>query len=94
MDIQNVLENEYVVIGLALFIGLYGLALARIPLPNYIRNLFNNNLFRVFFLSLLLINNFERAPHIAVIVALVFVLTLEYLSNVEQEENMYYAMNM
>ena len=94
MDIQNVLDNEYVALGIAIFVALYGLALARLPLPNYVRNLFNNNFFRMFFLSLLLIHNFDRAPHVAVAVALVFVLTLEYLSNVEQEENMYYMMNM
>jgi len=84
------LDNEYVTILTALFIGLYGLALARTQIPDYIRNLFSNNIFRVVWLSLLIILNFDKTPHIAIVVALVFVLTLHYINKMEAQENLAY----
>ena len=86
----SVLDNEYVAVGVALFITLYGLTLARVELPNYIRNLFTNGIFRVVFLSLLVMQNFNKAPHIAFTVAMVFVLTLYYLGEQEIKENFAY----
>ncbi len=84
------LDNDYVVVALALFLVLYGYAGARMELPGYIRNLFNNNIFRVVFLTLLLMQNFNKAPHVAITVALVFVLTLHFLSEQEVKENFAY----
>jgi hypothetical protein len=85
MDLKF-LDNENVALGVAMFVALYGLSLGRAPLPPMIRNLFNNNLFRVAFLSLLLIANFKKTPHVAVAVALIFVVTLNYLSEEEMKE--------
>jgi hypothetical protein len=42
------------------------------------------------FLSLLLIYNFEKNPHIALTIALIFVLTLEYLNKEKMYENCAY----
>jgi hypothetical protein len=86
----SVLDNEYVVAGLALFIGLYGLTLSRVELPDYVRNLFNNNIFRVVWLFLLLVFNFNKVPHVAITIALVFVLTLHYINEQEIKENFAY----
>lgn len=91
MDLDfRILDNQWIAVAIALFIGLYGLTLGRVKLPGYIRNLFNNNIFRVVFLSLLLIQNFDKAPHVAVAVALVYVITLYYLGEQEINENFTY----
>lgn len=80
------LNNEYVFVILASLVALYG-ANARVKLPEFIRNLFENAIFRVVFLSLLLVYNFNKKPQIAVIVSLVFLLTMQYLSQMEIQEN-------
>jgi len=87
---SNLLNNDFVTVLLALFIPLYALNLGKMELPCYIRNLFNNTIFRIVFLSLLLVYRFENAPHVALSVALVFVLTLDYLGNRETKENFAY----
>ena len=89
-NIFDVLNNEYVSLGVAMFIVLYGLSLARMELPPYIKNLFSNTIFRIVFLSFLLIHNFKKAPHVAIGVALIFVLTLEQLNVNEVKENFAY----
>jgi len=89
MDLTNltdILDNEYTTIAVALFLFLYGYTLARIKLPGYIKNLFKNNIFRVLYLSLLLILTFKKAPSVAITVALVFVITMYYLNIDEIEE--------
>lgn len=82
--------NNYVVAFGALFIVLYVLTLSQIGLPSYIEALFKNTVFRVLFLSLLLIFNFKKTPHVAVIVAMIFVITLEYLNRKEMYETVKY----
>lgn len=89
-NILGVLDNEYVALGVSMFVALYGIALSRMELPGYLKNLFSNSIFRIVFLALLLIHNYDKAPHIGVAVALIFVLTLEYLSMKEVEENFAY----
>ena len=87
---SNLLDNEAVSVILALFIGLYALNLGKMELPHYIRNLFNNTIFRIVFLSLMLVYRFENSPHVALTVALAFVLTLDYLGHSEAKENFAY----
>ena len=86
----ELLDNNWVAAALALFIVLYALNLGRMQLPCYIKNLFKNTPFRILFLSLLLVYRFEKAPHVALTVALIFVLTLDYLSAEETKENFAY----
>jgi hypothetical protein len=86
----EILDNDWVAAGLALFVTLYALNLGRMNLPCYIKNLFKNTFFKILFLSLLLIYRFEKAPHVALVVALIFVLTLDYLSVEETKENFAY----
>lgn len=87
---NNLLDNQVVSVILALFIGLYALNLGKMELPPYIRNLFNNTIFRIVFLSLLLVYRLDNAPHVALAVALAFVLTLDYLGHSEAKENFAY----
>ena len=86
----SALDNQYVAAGLALFLVLYAYAASRLQLPGYLKNLFNNNIFRVAFLSLLLTQNFDRKPHVALTIALVFVITIHYLHEQEIKENFAY----
>jgi hypothetical protein len=86
MDISKVLNNEYVVGVLMIFTGIY-VAQYRPTLPTWVAKLFKNDIFRVVYLSLLLMIPLEKAPHVSIMVALVFVLTLNYLNKQEMQEN-------
>ncbi len=90
MDFGVPYKNEWVAAFASLFIVLWGLTLARVPLPHYIRNLFNNTLFRIAFLSLLIVFGFNKSPQVAIVVALIFVLTLQFLKEQEVKENLEY----
>lgn len=61
--------------------------MVRVELPEYIKTLFRNNIFRIVFLSLLLIYSFNATPYVALAIALVFVLTLYFLNHEETKEN-------
>jgi hypothetical protein len=86
----SVLDNEYMFVALTSLLALYG-ANTRVQLPSFIRTLFENNIFRVVFLSLLLIYKFDKAPQVATVVSLVFVLTMHHLSQMEIRENFAYV---
>nr|QBK89009.1 MAG: uncharacterized protein LCMiAC02_01020 [Mimivirus LCMiAC02] len=88
----EILNNEYFVLVLTIFLYLYGFALSRIEMPRYIKKLFKNNIFRVVFLSLLLVYNFNKSPRVAIVVATVFVLTMYYIGESDKREGfMYFA---
>jgi len=74
----------------AILLALYSRKLARIELPTYIRDLFNNDIFRVLFLSLVLIRGFNTVPHVALIVSLIFIITFHYVNQQEIRENFEY----
>ena len=87
---NNVFNNELATVITPLFITLYALNLGKIRLPTYIINLFKNTIFKIAFLSLLLIYRFENSPHVALTVAIIFVITLDYISHEECKENFAY----
>lgn len=87
---QDLFNNDYMAVIVPLFVVLYGLNLAKMGLPHYVQNLFKNTIFKIVFLSLLLVYRFEKSPHIALAVALVFVLTLNYIGEQETKENFEY----
>jgi predicted neutral ceramidase superfamily lipid hydrolase len=87
---QQVSNNDWIIPIIVLFIIIYALNIGKIELPCYIKNLFKNTIFRILFLSLLLVYKFEKAPYIALIIALIFVLTLDYLTIEETKENFAY----
>lgn len=84
------LNNEYVTIISAMLVALYG-SREHIKLPNFIKTLFKNNIFRVVFLSSLLVYKFESNPQIALTVALVFVLTMYFIDQQEEKESFAYV---
>jgi hypothetical protein len=86
MSFKSLIDNDVVIIILAVIVAMYA-SMVRVELPEYIKTLFRNNIFRIVFLSLLLIYSFNAAPHVALIIALVFVLTLYYLNYEETKEN-------
>lgn len=90
MNFLDFLDNDYTAVAIALFLGLYAIILSRVELPDYVRNLFTNNIFRVVWLTLLLVFNFNKSPHTAIVVAMIFVLTLHYLNEREVKENFAY----
>lgn len=88
---QQFLDNDYVVAILALVVGMYAATVGlKTQLPGYIRNLFNNPIFRVVFITLLLVHNYKKAPHAALAVSLILVITLQTLSQQETYENFVY----
>lgn len=85
MGIENVLKNEYVTGALIIFLTVYA-SLAQAKLPNWLTVLFKNDIFRVVYLSLLLMIPFEKAPHVAITVALLFVITMAALYRQDMRE--------
>lgn len=85
MDIKSFTDNEYAV-GIVALITIVYASLARPTLPAWLTKLFKNDVFRVVFLSLLLMFNFEKSPHVALTVALVFVVTLHYINENDAKE--------
>ena len=86
----KILNNKYFVLVLTIFLYLYGFVLSRMEIPQYIKKLFKNNIFRVAFLSLLLVYNFDKSPRVAIIVATVFVLTMYYIGESDKREGFRY----
>jgi hypothetical protein len=86
---MNFLNNDYVAAGIALLVALYA-SKSSVKLPKFVKNLFNNSIFRVVFLSLLLTQYFNKAPHVALAVALVFIMTLYFIEEQEIKENFAY----
>jgi|688.fasta_scaffold118865_3 hypothetical protein len=84
-NLDTYLNTEYILVPLAILVTAYA-TLSAMSIPNWLRNLFQNDIFRVLFLSLLLIYRFDNAPHVALAIALIFVLSLHYLSQLEQKE--------
>lgn len=86
MTFDSLINNDVVVIILAIIVAMYA-SMIRVELPEYIKTLFRNNIFRLVFLCLLLIYSFKAAPHVALAIALVFVLTLYFLNHEETKAN-------
>ncbi len=86
MDITNYVTNEYVLAVLTIFTIVYA-SQAQVDLPKWLVKLFKNDIFKVIYLSLLLMVPFETAPHVAIILAIVFVMTLAYIDKQEAKEN-------
>jgi hypothetical protein len=85
----DVLNNPTVSAILTIFLIVYA-SRVNLPLPPYVRNLFKNEIFRVLFLSLLIVFRFDKAPSMALMIAIIFVLTLQMINNQEIKENFAY----
>jgi len=86
MDIAKYANNEYVIAVLSIFAIVYA-SQTQMHLPKWLVKLFKNDIFRIIYLSLLLIVPFETAPHVAIILAIVFVVTLKFIDRQEAHEN-------
>jgi hypothetical protein len=86
MNINDIIKNEYIIGTIVLFVIVYS-SLAATELPKWLVSLFKNDIFKVLFLSLLLIVPFETAPQIALIIALSFVLLSHSVNIYEKDEH-------
>jgi len=80
-----ILDNEYVSTALKVLLAVYG-ALAAPKLPESIKNLFGNVVFRLLLLFLIAYLG-NRRPDISLMVVIVFVITMNVLSEQELKEN-------
>lgn len=71
------MDNKYVSTMITIAIGLYA-ALLGPELPPVIKDLFNNTIFRIFVLFLIVVRG-NKDPQMAIIIAIAFVLTLDYI---------------
>ena len=86
-----IIDNNYVTAILLILLTVYAYKI-RTGVPSYVKTLFRNNIFRVAILSLLLVHTFKSSPHVAIIIALFFVVTMHYIGEEDNRENfMYYS---
>lgn len=75
--ISEVFDNKYVTTGITVILGLYA-ALLGPNLPPAVQNLFNNTIFRICVLFLVVVSG-TKEPKLAIMIAVAFVLTLDYV---------------
>ena len=85
-DNIQVFNNEYLIAIITLFAMSYA-SLGMVELPKWVRELFKNDIFKVVFLSLIAMIPAKKDPHVAILIAIVFVVTLNYLNQHEMKEN-------
>lgn len=76
--VTKILNNDYVFAILVIIAFAYGQR-AGPKLPKWLLDLFQHDIVRVLFLSLLLVVRFESRPTVAIIIAMVFVYILQYI---------------
>ena len=86
----SLFNNIYIVIIIALFLTWYTYTASKTRLPKNLTNLFNNPIFRIAFLALLATLNFNQAPHIIIMLTLIYVLTIFYIRDYDNNENFAY----
>ena len=75
--LQEVFDNKYVSTAITVALGLYA-ALLGPNLPPFVKDLFKNTLFRILVLFLVVIRG-NKDPKMAIMIAVAFVLTLDYI---------------
>ncbi len=80
----EILDNKYVSTMIIFFLVIY-ISLLSHPLPKFVRDLFNNTLFRIFVLFLVVIRG-NKDPKMAIMIAIAFVLTLDYMYVMDAKE--------
>jgi hypothetical protein len=78
------LENPFVMGSVILFLVLYG-ALAKPELPDFMKNLMKNDIFRVFYIFLIAYTG-DKNLMVSIIVAFVFMVLFGLLSEIEVQE--------
>jgi hypothetical protein len=91
---SEIFSNKYVSTSITIILALYA-ALLGPNLPVFVQQLFTNTIFRIIVLFLVVYNG-NKNPKIAILIAMGFVLTLDYIyaqqakeafSNIEQLQN-------
>ena len=78
------MSNKYVSTAITILIGLYASLLSP-EVPPFIKNLFNNVIFRIIFLFFILYRA-NKDPQMAIIMSIAFVLTLDYIYVMDAKE--------
>ena len=81
--------NQYIDAFIIIAIIVYS-SLGALNPPSFLKNMFKNEMFRFVFLSLILIHGFRTTPHIALFIALAFIVTGYYINKQETMENFAY----
>ena len=74
---MEVTNNKYVTTAITIGLGLYA-ALLGPNLPNFVKDLFTNTLFRILVLFLVVVRG-NKDPQMSIMIAIAFVLTLDYI---------------
>merc|ERR1712166_171404 len=82
--VNKIFDNKYTSTILTMFLVLYG-GLAAPKLPIGIKNLFKNSVFRIMILSLIVYNG-NKNPKVSLIIAVIFLISMQQLSNSEVEK--------
>jgi len=83
---NSFLDNPYVLGCLTIFVFAYA-SKAQVDMPDVFTDLFRNDIFRVVFLSLLLMLRFEKSPSVSILVSLFFVFVMGKIMSQETFEN-------
>jgi len=83
--LRSYVDNEYLLAAILIFVIVYA-SRSHVELPNWLVALFKNDIFKVIYLSLILMIPFEKAPHVSIIVAVLFVLILHIINRNEMED--------
>lgn len=82
---KKIITNPYVYVVLCILFAVYAKN-SEIKFPQIIKKIFTNPIFQIIFLTVLVML-FNKKPHIALIVAIIFVLSMDYLDYGEAKEN-------
>ena len=75
--LNEVFDNKYVSTIITISLVLYASLLGP-NLPNFVKKLFNNTIFRIFILFLI-VSRSNKDPNTSIIIAIAFILTLDYI---------------
>jgi hypothetical protein len=74
---QKILDNQYVSTIITVALALYASLLGP-NLPQYVKDLFSNTIFKIFILFMVVVRG-NQDPKMAIMIAIAFVLTLDFL---------------
>jgi hypothetical protein len=90
--IDKISNNKFFITIVSLFLTLYA-GFAGPKLPNFIRKLFKNEIFRVAILTLIVYKG-NKDPRLSLILAISFTLTMNYIREIELKEKFSMLKNM
>ena len=91
MDLEKILSNKYVSTSISVILVLYA-ALLGPNLPPVIQKLFTNTIFRIIVLFMVILTA-NKEPKVAIMIAIAFILTLDYIYVLQAKETFVNDMN-